>query len=187
MTALHNDVEPRGFAPHRIEQIADHLVTDRGDAHALAGLHEPADHPRAGERLARTRRPLNRERAAIELEPAPDREVERGLVTLTRKPICGHGRLEPWRTAKQQVEPTSLRRVRSATRSAESKQSFLHRVGWKVLVRERRGRMLLGHAHGSCARRSHRSMRSTSSTSPNLLSSFSFSSSSSRISISWSG
>ena len=37
VAALHNDVEPRGFAPHRIEQIPDHLVTDRRDADSLAG------------------------------------------------------------------------------------------------------------------------------------------------------
>ena len=60
---------------------------------------------------------------------------------------------EPRRTAEQQVEAASARSLRSATRSAESKQRFLHRVGRKVLVRERRGRMLV--------RRSSRPLRTS--------------------------
>ena len=40
---------------HRVEEVADHLVAVGHDAHLQAGVHEPHDHVRAGERLARSR------------------------------------------------------------------------------------------------------------------------------------
>src|SRR6476660_914603 len=60
------------FLPRRAEsgseQVADDLVTRAGDADAVPGRDERADHPGAGVRLARAGRTLDRKDRLIELE-----------------------------------------------------------------------------------------------------------------------
>ena len=73
------DVGP-GSPVDLLDQVADHLVAVRGDADPFPVREQPADHPRAAIRLARTRRSLDREHRPVELEREPERGIEVGLL-----------------------------------------------------------------------------------------------------------
>ena len=128
-----------------LEQVADHLVRLGRDPDAAAGRDERDDHPGGRPRLARPRRPLDREGAALESEGDPDRGREGGLVSDdegTSPQIADHRRTAPedqfaCRTIR--AGPLDPRRDHVV---GEAEERPAHRLGAVRLSRDQRPRMV---------------------------------------------